>query len=170
MGYLFVIWAVFPQSYLECLLFLLLFSKFCLSDFSYLSGYNYTQKKMTEWGKTTAVTIRESNSFPKKRKLQAQVCKNSSFEQKTFKKSDSIRLKAKGLTKTRQAAINKLCWCRTRLNSRPRTETRQKWHFTVIKDIIHNETMMITYMELQILWLGRIMVPPKMSVYNSWSL
>ena len=37
----------------------------------------------------------------------------------------------------------------------------------MIKDIIHNETMMITYMELQILWLGRIMVPPKMSVYNS---
>lgn len=39
----------------------------------------------------------------------------------------------------------------------------------MIKDIIH-KTMMITYMELQILWLGRIMVSPKETVYNSWSL
>ena len=38
--------------------------------------------------------------------------------------------------------------------------------FRMIKDIIH-KTMMITYMELQILWLGRIMVFPKETVYNS---
>ena len=42
MGYLFVIWVIFSQSYLEYLLFLLIFSKFYLSDLISSSGYKYT--------------------------------------------------------------------------------------------------------------------------------
>lgn len=113
--------------------------------------------------------------IPKKRKLQAQNIKTQVLNERHSKKWFN-KVKSKERQRHVKQLINKLCWCRTK-GWEFKAKNWNKAKVALYGDKRYYppaETMMITYMELQILWVGQNNGSPKdvrvqfLKLVNMW--